>query len=615
MTMISKSILTDAETLEMLNGFYTEALLFLGVPRDNWAEVKIGAVIGKDGKADVINIDYTKAKILVCLPVIKMMLQTNPVITNDAPSVYRSHGYKLARMWQQYLNDGLQRDFLTDKDSTDFAVALSLLKGINYADMTDVLDIDAAISMLHDEFGIDCEVVQALDQIHKKKRKVVTLTHDDKQKRSDELKKLYDESINLPLPEMKEGQLGSNSNPFANVDEAAAYILKIEKERLAADPYRQAISNEQFFFDFESGIFRIPWASANVSYYPLERATSSSFVVNQLSQRPGHLNEMPRFSIKPSLAHNRFLYRGQSQFFDVCVPSLFRNKENIAKRQFVSDIIQMDELEVLLRQHPLVRLFEDGFYLLNDFFRFKVDYVGLSQHYYNNTPKLDLTSDMDVAKFFAVTWFNMDADRYEKYTGSELGVLYYYDLAPDAFTKRQGRNYLVETIGKQPFMRSGNQSGFLTQLALGENFNDRPEVRYVFFRHDQDITDRIFAESENGDKYMPQEMLRTHWYSRMHDENAKKEISVEALQLNYSHNSGVSHNSIRKALQKKGFHISSKNKQFFTEKELDLYYAGVLDFWKDFCSNVYFYSPEGALLNKHLLDLPNDPRYRWAFYK
>ena len=139
----------------MLNGFYTEALLFLGVPRDNWAEVKIGAAIGKDGKADVINIDYTKAKILVCLPVIKMMLQTNPVITNDAPSVYRSHGYKLARMWQQYLNDGLQRDFLTDKDSTDFAVALSLLKGINYADMTDVLDIDAAISMLHDEFGID----------------------------------------------------------------------------------------------------------------------------------------------------------------------------------------------------------------------------------------------------------------------------------------------------------------------------------------------------------------------------------------------------------------------------------------------------------------------------
>lgn len=629
MTANLKSILTDAETLEMLNGFYEEALQFLGVDKDKWAVMKMGVVVRQDRKADVTPyIDYTNAKILVCLPVIKMMLQMNPVVTNDAPSVYRSNGYKLARMWQQYLNDGVRRDFLSDKDSWDFSVALSLLKGINYADTPkigsevmeslvgfDMLDVDAAISMLHNEFGIDCEVVQAVDQIHKKKRKVVTLTHDYKQKRADELKKLYDESINLPLPEIKEGQLGSKSNPFANVDEAAAYILKIEKERLAADSYRQAINNEQYFFDFESGTFRIPWASANVSYYPLEGATSSSFVVNQYDKRPGHLNERPRFSIKPSLAHNKFLYRGQSQFFDVCVPSLFRNKENMAERQFVSDIIQMDELEVLLRQHPLVRLFEDGFYLLNDFFRFKVDYDGLSQHYYNNTPKLDLTSDMNVAKFFAVTWFNMEADRYEKYTGSELGVLYYYDLAPDAFTMRPGRDYFVETIGKQPFMRSGNQSGFLTQLALGENFNDRPEVRCVFFRHDQDVTNRIFAESENGDKYMPQEILRTHWYSRMHDENAKKEISLEALQLNFSHNSGVSHNSIRKLLQKKGFHISSKNKQYFTEEELNLYYTGSLNFWKEFCSNVYFYSPEGALFNKHLRNLPNDPRYRWAFYR
>ena len=608
----STPILTDAETLEMLNGFYVEALQFLAVPRDKWAIIKIGVVLGQNGKAEVTpHIDYANAKILVCLPVIKLMLQMSPIVTNDAPSVYRSHGYKLARMWQQYLNDGMHRDFLTDKDSWDFAFALSILKGIHFTDIPN----DAAINLLRDEFGIDCEVVLATDMIHKKKRKIVTLTDADRQKRADELKMFYDESIKMPLPKIKEGQLGSKSNPFTNVDEAAAYILKIEKERLVSDQYRQTISSEQYFFDFENGFFRIPWASANVSYYPLEEVSSSNFVVNQLSQRPGHSHEMPRFSIKPSLAHNRFLYRGQSQFFDVCVPSLFRNKDNMAEKQFVSDIIQMDELEVLLRQHPLVRLFEDGFYLLNDFFRFKVDYEGLSQHYYNNTPKLDLTSDMDVAKFFAVTWFNMDADRYEKYTGTELGVLYYYDLTPDAFTKRTGRNYLVETIGKQPFMRSGNQSGFLTRLDPGENFNERPEVRYVFFRHDEEITNRIFAESENGDKYMPQEMLRTHWYNRMDNESAKKEISLEALQLNFSRNPGMSHHSIRKALQKRGFRISSKNKQYFTEEELDSYYAGALDFWKDFCSNIYFYSPEGALLKKHLMNLPNDSRYRWAFYR
>lgn len=338
-------------------------------------------------------------------------------------------------------------------------------------------------------------------------------------------------------------------------------------------------------------------------------------MVNQLSERPGHHGEIPRFSIKPSLANNKFLFRGQSQFYDKCVPGMFRSEENVARHQYVEDAIQINELEVLLRQHPLVRLFEQGFYLLHEFFRFRVDYEGLAQHYYGRTPMLDLTSDMEVAKFFAVTWFNMTEDRYEKYTGNELGVLYYYDLAPDAFTRRDGRDYLVETIGKQPFMRSGNQSGFLIRLDDTKDFNKLPEVRYVFFRHDSAITDRIFAASGNGDKYMPHEMLRTHWHKRMNDEKAKKEISTEAVQLNFKNNTGVSHNSIVKELRSKGFHISPKNKQSFSEEELDLYYSGALDFWSEFCSNIHIYSPEGTLLHKHLMNLPNDPRYRWAFYR
>ena len=150
----------------MLNAFYAEGLRFLEVARDNWAEVKMGVVFEQDGRADVTPyIDYAKAKIIVCLPVIKLMLQINPVVTNDSPSVYRSHGYKLARMWQRYLKDGVQRDFLSDKDSWDFAVALSLLKGVNYTDTPkdstignnaitgfEVLDINAAIRMLRDEF-------------------------------------------------------------------------------------------------------------------------------------------------------------------------------------------------------------------------------------------------------------------------------------------------------------------------------------------------------------------------------------------------------------------------------------------------------------------------------
>ena len=625
MTTYKPSILSDAETMEMLVAFYREALHFLGVQRELWAEVKGGVTFEADGRANLIGVDYDNRKILVCLPVLKQLIETSPQNSGEAPSVYRSHGYKLARMWQQYLSTGKRAVYEQDKDSSDFTMALEIVKGLPQIDykVTDEVikavgfnpfDREAAIRMLREEFGIDCQMRQGID-FEKRPRTVVTLTDKATIERATHLQRLAEESSNMPLARVNEGELGSKSNPFANVDEAAAYIQSIEQQRLAADPYRHAVGNEQYYYDFEHGFFRIPWASANVGYYPLEGATDPCFVVNQLSQQDGHPDKMPRFSIKPSLAHNKFLYRGQSQFYPQCLPSMFRDKTNVVNHHFVEDVIQINELEVLLRQYPLVKLFEQGFYLLHEFIRFKVDYTGLAQHYYSNTPMLDLTSDMEVAKFFAVTWFNMTKDRYEKYTGDELGVLYYYDLAPDAFTRRVGRNYLVETIGKQPFMRSGNQSGFLIRLNPEQDFNLLPEVRYVYFRHDRQITDRIFAESENGDKYMPQEMLRTHWYSRMSDEKARKEISQEALKLNFANNKGVSHNSIVKQLQSKGFHISSKNKPCFSKEELDTYYTGALDFWKDFCSNVYFYSPEGALLHKYLENLPNDPRYRWAFYK
>lgn len=623
MTTTTQPILTDAETMEMLTAFYQEALRFLGVQEELWAEVKMGTTFDVAGHASIINIDYANKKILVFLPALQMMIQSSSQAIGDSPSLYRGHGYKLARIWQQYLVTGEGRVYEHDKDSFDFAFALEIIKGLPQIDNPNEdiaikvfgfnpFDRKAAICMLRDEFGIDCRERQAIT-IQKEKRTVVTLTEQAASKYATHLNELYEASINQPLPHIADAQLGSKTNPFANVDDAAAYILQIEKERLANDPYRQAIRDEQYFCDIGGGMFRIPWASANVSYYPLDGVMGTGFVVNQLSPRPGHFNEMPRFSIKPSLVHNKFLFRGQSQFFAPCVPGMFRNKDNVLHHQYVDEVIQMNELEVLLRQHPLVRLFDQGFYLLHEFFRFRVDYQGISQHYYNHTPLLDLTSDMEVAKFFAVTWFNMNEDRYERYTGDELGVLYYYDLAPDAFQYRQGRKYLVETIGKQPFMRSGNQSGFLIRLDDTMDFNTLPEVRYVFFRHDTSVTNRIFAESQNGDKYMPQELLRTHWYRRMSDPKAMKEISEEALKLNFANNKQTSHNKIRKQLQSKGFHISKKNRQYFTEEELDLYYAGILDFWDDFCSNVHFYSPEGALLKKHLMDLPNDSRYRWAF--
>lgn len=225
MTSNTHAILTDAEVMEMLGAFYSEALRFLGVPQDQWAKIGVGVFfVGAEGKASIIGINYAQRTILVNLPMLKMIIQFNPKAAGDTPSVYRFYGYKLARFWQQYVKTGECRIFEQDKDSNDFAMALGIVKGLP--------------------------------------------------------------QIDLPV---------------------------------SAD-------------------------------YPC-------FVVNQLSQRDGHAEEMPRYSIKPSLANNKILYRGQSQFFKKCVPNLFRDEKKVKDcqleekaNQFVDDVIQIKAISICLRR-------------------------------------------------------------------------------------------------------------------------------------------------------------------------------------------------------------------------------------------------------------------------
>ena len=624
----SKFVLTDSETLHLLEQFCFEGLCFLEVPQEAYPKVVNGVSFDEDANALPIFVDYRNNKIIVSISFFRMLLLSSPQVKNDSPTLYRFYGYKLAYIWYTFIVKGITVDFVKDVESSIFAESLKAIKGIPIRHVnvdkasSDILnsiigydpnDKTPVLKMLRENLGMECLIREGYNHISKEKRPVVTFSSKEHQHRLNEMSELYEESKNTSLPFIKKGDLGSKISPFNNVDEAAEYILKIEKEYLKSDKYRQHVCDEQYYYDYQNNYFRISWASPNVGYYKLNDANYPCFVVNQLSPRfVGGKMQTPRFSIKPSLRNNKFLYRGQAEFYSPCTPSLFRDKH---KKYFVDDIIQMNEMEILLQQHPLVKLFEEGFMLMSEFIRFKINYDGLSQHYYNKTPLLDLTSDMEVAKFFAVTTFDFDNDRYLPYEDDELGVLYYYDIKPDAFNYDNGRRYHIDTIGKQPFMRSGNQYGFLIDLEKEDDFNILPEVRYVFFKHDPLITERIFKESQYGDKYMPQEILRTNWYRRMNDETAKKRISTKALKLNFENNPNESHSKIVKRLQEKGFSINSKYTPFFTEEELSAYYDNSLEIWEDFCSDIHFYGPEGILLKKHLHNLPRDPRYRWAFYR
>ena len=53
----------------------------------------------------------------------------------------------------------------------------------------------------------------------------------------------------------------------------------------------------------------------------------------------------------------------------------------------------------------------------------------------------------------------------------------------------------------------------------------------------------------------------------------------------------------------------------FTNEELEEYYDAVKkkNFWDDFCNQIHIPGDKLGNMMKELLDLPNNPKYRWAF--
>lgn len=161
------------------------------------------------------------------------------------------------------------------------------------------------------------------------------------------------------------------------------------------------------------------------------------------------------FCLKPNLYKHKFLYRGQSDYYEgkPCVLNMFRDKTHNEENYFLDFLIFSQELELLIKSHPIVKMLEQGFEIKHDLFRIMMHYPGLAQHYYNKSMFLDFTSDIDVMKFFATTDYDYKNDEY--YPNEDLkkiGVIYYYELKfPEAFQQHNG--YALKNIGKQVFFK------------------------------------------------------------------------------------------------------------------------------------------------------------------
>lgn len=222
----------------------------------------------------------------------------------------------------------------------------------------------------------------------------------------------------------------------------------------------------------------------------------------------------------PGAKSQDFLYRGQSEYYENCKPSLYRNYNEY--EQLLSNL-QIAELKVLLDSHPILKyLTQNKFYhhKIAQPFRFKIHYKGLAQHYGIHTELFDFTVDKWAAAFFATTrYINGNyVPIIEKEASNKYGVLYISDNHLKG--KMEAR-----PIGMHYFNRPGVQAAYALAMERGQNLNNLAGVRKLFFRHDTESSSLIYAMHRSGKTLFPEDSL----VDKVKTIIAKKTFSLAAL--------------------------------------------------------------------------------------
>lgn len=408
-----------------------------------------------------------------------------------------------------------------------------------------------------------------------------------------------------------------NEQVFANIDQAMDYVLDCEQKALAADVYRKT-APAMWPANVMERLFRIPVTDLTIAVlnpipvdsldYPLSawfnNAGDDKFVLTRLHSG--------RYSLKPNLRDRRFLFRGETCFHQPCKPNMFRNPK---QKRFTAEMARGQEMMLLMLSHPLVQLLDMGAELCGKVYQFEMNLFGLTQHYNNKTPFLDLTSNPLIAAFFATAEYNDKTDTYAPivYENHEPGVLYYYslDINEDFGVTAGGVKSPLSTIGLQVFPRSGRQKGFLYDLRTHENFNDVGRLSMVRFRHNGTIAKRICSQFHDGADIFPDDILMRHWRNIGWNSNV---LSYKTVKMNHLFNPQMTFEEVETEIRSLGFEIRDYQPSF-TEEELDTYYEAVQnrDYWTDFCNQIHIPGDRQGVMMNELLNLPHVPRYRWAF--
>ena len=195
------------------------------------------------------------------------------------------------------------------------------------------------------------------------------------------------------------------------------------------------------------------------------------------------------------------MYRGQTKEHPRCIPTLARLEK--VEEQILA-LCRRIAFEDAIGEHPMVSLAE-RIRLWN--LPLYVDREGLAQHYGLATDMLDVTSNFDVACFFATSTWNPDQQKYEPLTDRVAsGVIYRITPALMISMERHDEPFgPVHIVGWQPLPRPEQQRAFVVKMKPGQDFTSLPTVETFHFQQQAHISHRIWNAFDQGDALFPKD--------------------------------------------------------------------------------------------------------------
>ena len=208
-------------------------------------------------------------------------------------------------------------------------------------------------------------------------------------------------------------------------------------------------------------------------------------------------------------------FRGENQIYPTTKPSLCRRLEKITNpeqnrvERFVADL----RLAVFKK---LVQQFDH----IEEYSRIGIDilYDHLAQHYNLETNYLDLTSDFEIALFFACCTYDPNIQQWRPLKNEDFnedkkkyGVIFrkpYWRNNSEYFFGEGGppRNS-IHPIGFQPFQRCHMQSGYAMKMDIGEDLQQDTSFEKFKFRHSEKLSALVYQNLDGGKKVYPHEGL------------------------------------------------------------------------------------------------------------